>query len=179
MGHMEMQGRRPRSSMELLTQMCWEDVPQIDEASLSAGNWRINQILQIRSNAFALCGGCRLASHKTYDSKLLACETQQHASDSGLRPANLTELMSADRLLMETICQLVNEENWNLDDALHEYSNVRHDMVAVLQPRPRQSPSAAPVRGGKRQREWTPPPQRGESKGKGDRGGAEKEEGKG
>ena len=165
MEHMEKQGRRQYSSMELLTQMCWEDVPQIDEASLSAGPWRINKILQIRSNAFALCGGCRLASHKTY----------------GLRnmPPNLTELISADRLLMETICQLVNEENWNLDDALHEYSNVRHDMVAVLQPRPRQSPSAAPVRGGKRQREWTPPPQRGESKGKGDRRGAEKEEGKG
>ena len=43
--------------------------------------------------------------------------------------------MSADRLLMAKIYQLVNEEDWNLDDALHEYSNVRHDMVAVLQPR--------------------------------------------
>ena len=31
----------PRSSVELLTQMCWEDVPQIDEASLSAVSWRI------------------------------------------------------------------------------------------------------------------------------------------
>ena len=33
--HMELldkQGRRPRSSMELLTNMCWEDVPQMDEA---------------------------------------------------------------------------------------------------------------------------------------------------
>ena len=48
---------------------------------------------------------------------------------------------------MEKIYQLVKEEKWNLDDALHEYSTVRHDMVAVLQPRPRQSPSAAPVRG--------------------------------
>ena len=48
---LEKKGRRPRSSMEFLTQMCWEDVPQIDEASLSSGLWRINQILQIRSNA--------------------------------------------------------------------------------------------------------------------------------
>ena len=32
---MDKQGGRHRSSMELLTQMCWEDVPQIDEASLS------------------------------------------------------------------------------------------------------------------------------------------------
>ena len=48
-----------------------------------------------------------------------------------------------------------------------------------MQPRPRQNPSAAPVRGGKRQREWTPPPQRGESKGKADRKGAKEEEGKG
>ena len=86
--------------------------------------------------------------------------------------------MSADRLLMENIHQLVNEEHWNLDGALHEHSNVRHDMVAVMQPRPRQRRSAALVRGGKRQREWTPPPQRGESKRKGDRKGV-KEEGKG
>ena len=57
---------------------------------------------------------------------------------SGLRPPNLTELMSADRLLMAKIYQFVNKENWNLDDALHE-TNVRHDMVAVLQPRPRPS----------------------------------------
>lgn len=100
--------------MKLLTQMCW----------------RINQILQIRSNAFALCGGCHLASRKTYDAKLLACYSQQYASDSGRRPPNPTEFMSADRLLMEKIYQLVNEENWNFDDALHENSNVRHDIHA-------------------------------------------------
>ena len=69
----------------------------------------MNQILQIRSNAFALCGGCHLASHRTFDAKLLASFTQQHATDSGLRSPNLT--MSADRLLMEKIYQLVNEEN--------------------------------------------------------------------
>ena len=40
-------------------------------------------------------------------------------------------------------------------------------MVAMLQPRPKQSPSAAPVKGGRRQREWTPPPLRGEPKGTG------------
>ena len=136
--------------MELLIQMCWEDVPEIDEASFSAGPSRINHILQIRSNAFAHCGGCHLAAHKTFDSKLLACYAQPYAADSGLRPANLTELVSADRLLMEKIYLLVSEEHWNLDDALHKYSNVRHDMVAMLQPRPRQSPSAAPVKGGQR-----------------------------
>ena len=178
--HMELlekKGRRPRSSMELLTQMCWEDVPQIDEASLSAGPWRIIQILQIRSNAFALCGECHLASHKTFDAKLLACYTQQYATDSGLRSPNLT--MSADRHLMEKIYQLVNEENWNLDDALHKYSTVRLDMVAVLQPRPRPSSAAAPMKGGKGQRERTPPPQRRESKGKSDRKGDKKGEGEG
>ena len=73
-----------------------------------------------------------MASHKTFDAKLLACYTHQYATDSGLRSPNLSELMSADRLLMEKIFQLVNEENWNLDDTLHEYSSVRHDMVAVF-----------------------------------------------
>ena len=78
---------RPRSSM------CWEDIPQIDEASLSAGPWRIDQILHIRSNAFALCGGCHLALHKTLDAKLLACYTRQYETDSGLRSPKLAELI--------------------------------------------------------------------------------------
>ena len=162
--------------MELLIQMCWEDVPQIDEASLSAGAWRINQSLQIRSNAFALSGGCHLASHKTFDAKLLACYTQQYATDSGLRSPNLT--MSADLLLMEKIYQVVNEENWNLHDA-HEYSTVRRDRVAVLQPRPGPSSATPPMKGGKGQRERTQPPQRRESKGTSDRKGDKKGEGKG
>ena len=164
---------------ELLSKMCWEDVPQIDEASLSAGPWRINQILQIRSNAFALCGGCRLASHNTFDAKLLACYTHQHATDSGLRSPNLSEIMSADRLLMEKIFQLVNEENWNLDDALHEYSSVRHDMVAVLQPRPRPNSAAVPMKRREGQRERTPPPQRREAKDKSDKKGHKRGDGKG
>ena len=96
---LEKKGRRPRSSMELFIHMCWEDVPQIDEASLSAGAWRINQILKIRSHAFTLSGRCHLATHKTFDAKLLACYTQQYATDSGLRSPNLT--ISADRHLME------------------------------------------------------------------------------
>ena len=105
------------------------------ESSLSARPWRINQILQIRSNAFALCGGCHLPSHKTFESKLLACFHQPHASDSGHRPPNLTELMSADRLLMEKICLLVNEEHWHFDDA-----NVRHDMVRNVAHTPKGKP---------------------------------------
>ena len=60
------------------------------------------------------------------DAKLMACYTQQYAAGNGLRSPNLTELMSADRILVQKIYQLVNEENWNLDDALHEYSTVRH-----------------------------------------------------
>ena len=48
---------RPTTPFQHGTLMCWEDVPQIDKASLSAGPWRINRILHIRSNAFALCGG--------------------------------------------------------------------------------------------------------------------------
>ena len=110
------------------------------ESSLSERPWRINQILQIRSNAFALCGGCHLPSHKTFASKLLACFHQPQSSDSGHRPPNLTEPMSADRLLMEKICLLVNEEHWHLDDALHDHSDVRHDMVLNVAITPKAKP---------------------------------------
>ena len=86
--------------------------------------------------------------------------------------------MLADRLLMEKINQLVNEENWNLDGALRGYSTVRHGMVTVLQPQPRTIASAAPMRTGRGQkdRERTPTPQ--SSKGKNDRKGKKEGEGK-
>ena len=109
-----------------------------------------------------------MASHKTVDAQLPACYTEQYATDGGLRPPNLSELMAADRHLLETFYQLVNEENWNLNDAQHEYSSVRHDMVAVLHPRPKPSSAAASRKGRKRTaRERTPPPTTKESKGKG------------
>ena len=77
--------------------------------------------------------------------------------------------MSADRLLTAKIYQLVNEEDWNLDGALHEYSNVRHDMVAVLQPRSMPSGRTTNEEDSKDSENGRHRGHRGESKGKGDR----------
>ena len=158
--HMELMekiGRRPRSSMELLTQMCWEDVPQIDEAFLSARPGASTRSCRYTATPSRSLEGLA----QTYDSKLLACHTQQYASDSGLCAPNLAELMSADRLLMETTYQLVNEENWRI---LKRSS--RHGRGVAT------APKAKSVRTGSRRQS---PPQRGESKGKGDRKGTKKE----
>ena len=137
------------------------------------------QILQIWSNAFTLCGGCHSSSRKTFDAKLLACYTQQYTLDSGLRYPNLHELMAADRYLMEKTTNSSMMRIGTTTKRCIESSSVRHDMVAVLQPRPGPNPSAAPMKGGKGQRERTPPPQGKTSKGKCDRKGDKKEEGEG
>ena len=145
--------------------MSWEDVPQIDEAFLSAGPCR-NQILPSRFVEGVIWH--RSKKHLTPNFWPAILSNTQPTGQ--LRSPNLSELMCADRLLMEKNCQRIVEENWNLDDALHEYSTVRHDVVAILRPRPRISSAAAPMR--------TPPPLRRESKGKSDRKGVKKGEAK-
>ena len=101
--HMELlekKGHRPLSNIQLSTQMCWEDVPQIDEASLSAAPWP-----NLANPQQRLCAlwRCHLASYKTFDAKLMACYTHHHATDRRLRSPNLSELMSAGRRLVEKI----------------------------------------------------------------------------
>ena len=87
--------------------------------------------------------------------------------------------MAADRYSLEKNYLLINEENCNLDDALLEYSSVRHDLFALLQPRPKPSFAAASTKGVNGQRERTPPPTIKESQGKGHKKGDKKGTSKG
>ncbi|CAK0831796.1 unnamed protein product, partial [Prorocentrum cordatum] len=106
-----------RSNRELLIQLFLEDTPQVDESSFSAGPWKISQLLQIRRNTLALCGACRLASHKTSDAKLLALYAVQCSLESGL----------------QMVYQLVNEESWSLDDALLKFTTGRQGLGTAVQ----------------------------------------------
>eukprot|EP00438_Fugacium_kawagutii_P034528 Skav213818 [mRNA] locus=scaffold1987:562853:565367:- [translate_table: standard] len=49
----------------------------------------------------------------------------------------VTEAQSADRQLWHVMAELINEKGWQLDDALHELTHIRHDMPSLLQLRPK------------------------------------------
>ncbi|CAE8681276.1 unnamed protein product [Polarella glacialis] len=129
--------RHARSDLQILTQLCWEDVPQLDESDLRPNPFFISQLQAIRRNTFALCGGCHMASRKVFDNKFLNHFTKRYSEESGLRAPSLKETMEADRHLLEEVYKLVNDGGWSLDDALHEMTQVRQDMASLMQPRAR------------------------------------------
>ena len=53
---------------------------------------------------------------------------------TGLRTANVVEAQAAE---WGVISELLNDRNWNMDDALHEVTHVRQDMAGLLQFRPK------------------------------------------
>ena len=55
------------------------------------------------------------------------------------------ELLDADRKLWHSIAGLVEDQKFTLDEALHEFTNVRGDVHSLLQPRARTyAPPPAP-----------------------------------
>ena len=68
----------------------------------------------------------------------------------GLRAPNLAEAQAADRTIWTAIYDLVNEEDWGLEDALHEITVARSDLKSLMQPRPR----AVQVEKGKGKGHW-------------------------
>jgi len=135
--------RAPRSELQLLAQVCWDDPPQLSEDDLRPSPWRLSRMLQVRRNAYALSGGCHLANHKILDQKMLAAFTKAYSAESGLRAPSLKEYMEADRVIMKECYKLVNTQSWSLDDAFHELSTVRQDVSSYMQPRPRPLPAPA------------------------------------
>ena len=140
---LEERGRRSHTALHdlgALLRAATDDPPTQADSDIR-GSWKVSSIFQIRRITFALCNACHLANHHTFDLKVLELFLQDHDA-SGLRGPNMVELMRADKVIFQKIFQLVNECDWSLDDALHEYSTVRSDMGNLLQPRPRPPPPA-------------------------------------
>ena len=57
------------------------------------------------------------------------------APESGLRAPTLPEFLHADKTVHSRIYKLVNEEQWELDEALHEFTHARQDIHVLLGPR--------------------------------------------
>ena len=120
------------------------------------------------SGSLALVGACH-SRLRAYTLKFIGFLTQRLDSDSGSRPPNVLESQAADKALWQMIHDLVLDQKFTLDNALHKVTHLRSDMAPLLQPRPKvsnrqpQPSSSAPTTGSAKGR--------GKSKRKGKQGG--------
>ena len=110
--------------------------------------------------AVAMCGGAHLANLKAYSAKFLSFLTQKVDPEAMLRCASITEAQAADRQIWASMADLMTERNWDwdMDNCLHEFTHIRHDLPGLLQLRPRPPKAPPPTQ------PWTSP---GFTKGKG------------
>ncbi|CAE7242778.1 unnamed protein product [Symbiodinium sp. CCMP2592] len=124
---------RPKkmAKFESFTDVLYDDVPSRNIAE-NMGLYGISNLLSIHSNAIALADIAHLATLRAYERKFL--KHVQARTDPTLRPPNAQECEAADRRCWEVVGQL-RQEGWSVDDALHEFTDVRAELVALLAPR--------------------------------------------
>ena len=126
--------RTLRTEAQLISTALFDETPElpVEHVRLNA-SWLASKQAVFR-NAIALCNGAHLAVLKAFDKKVLDLCAQAMPASSGLRTANTQELLQADRTLWNEMAKLVSE-GWTLDEALHEFTSIRADVHALLQPR--------------------------------------------
>jgi hypothetical protein len=97
----------------------------------------IRNMLDVHNTALALVGSCHLQRLRSYSLKFMGFMTQRLDGDSGLRHPNVLEAQAADKALWQLIHDLVLDQQFSLDNAIHEVTHLRSDMASLLQPRPK------------------------------------------
>ena len=129
--------KRLRSEIQLLSQLCWDDTPEIDINSVRFSRDWLNRTSTVLRNAFALCGMCHLQVFKAFDSKISEHTFPHLKNELGLRHVMAQEFFSADKKIWNVISQLYSRGTWTFDECLNELTVERSDISSLLQPRPR------------------------------------------
>ena len=95
----------------------------------------IRNMMDIHNTAMSLVGSCHLQRLRAYSLRFMSFLTQRLDGDSGLRTPNVLEAQAADKQLWNLIHELVLDQGFTLDNALHEVTHLRADMASLLQPR--------------------------------------------
>ena len=117
-----------------LHSLLFDDPPSLDVSNNAMGVNSIRNMLEVHDRAIALCQGAHLANLKAYTHKFIGFLTAKY--DGDLRNPSVLEAQHADQKVWTVIAELM-ERGWNMDDCLHEMTNLRHDLPSLLQPRPR------------------------------------------
>ena len=128
-----------------LHQLIWDEPPSLDINNQGMGVNAIRNMLDVHNTALALVGSCHLQRLRAYSLKFMSYMTQRLEGDSGLRPPNVLEAQAADKALWQLIHDLVLDQQFTLDNAIHEVTHLRSDMASLLQPRPKVTSKPQPV----------------------------------
>lgn len=122
-----------------------DDPPALDIQNQGMGIMAVNNMFNVHNTALALVGSCHLQRLRSYSLRFMSLMTQRLDGESGLRPPSILEAQAADKQLWQIIHDLVLDQGFSLDNALHEVTHLRSDMASLLQPRAKAvSKGAAP-----------------------------------
>ena len=108
-------------------------------------------LMDVHNTALSLVGAAHLATLRaySYSIKFLSLLSVKLEPETGLRPPTILEAQSADKHLWSVVSDVVQENSWSLDQALHELTYVRSDIhLAPSQTPP--SKTQPPVERGQR-----------------------------
>jgi len=126
-----------RSEIQLLSQLCWDDTPEMDITSVRFSRDWFNRTSTVLRNAYVLCGMCHLQVFKAFDAKIAEHTFVQLDQELGLRHVVAQEFFSADKKIWGAISNLYSQGSWSFEECLNEMTVVRSDISSLLQPRPR------------------------------------------
>ncbi|CAE7293158.1 unnamed protein product [Symbiodinium sp. CCMP2592] len=132
--------KQPRLEALGISSLLLDEPPTLEVGDNFMGVSAVQRILAIHDVALAMVGSCHLARLKAYSSKFIHLLSQRHEASSGLRAPTILEAQQADCKLWQGIYALVLEKDWNLNDAIFEYTEIRGDMSNLLQARARPPP---------------------------------------
>ena len=135
-----------RSEIQLLSQLCWDDTPEMDITSVRFSRDWFNRTSTVLRNAYVLCGMCHLQVFKAFDAKVAEHTFVQLDQELGLRHVVAQEFFSADKKIWGAISNLYSQGSWSFEECLHEMTIVRSDISSLLQPRPRIPKQLPPTR---------------------------------
>ena len=131
-------------SMNLQSLLC-DDPPSIEISNQGMGLHAMKAMFEVHNTAIALCNGAHLATLKGYSQKFMSFVTQRVDAETGLRTASILECQAADRHVWQQVAELMLDKSWSMDDALYEFTHIRHELPSLLQLRPRlPKPQAVP-----------------------------------
>lgn len=132
--------RVPRSELAAIANLLWTDTMQRED-EVPGSPYALEKVLGLTALALVAVGRCHLQPITAYHMKFMALYTERFEPDLNMRPPNVKEAQAAYLRVGAKVAALVNQDQWSLNDALHEYTAVRPDMDTLMQPRPKAPPA--------------------------------------
>ena len=154
-----------------LHELLLDNPESIEISNTGMGVNSIRSMMEPHNFGISLCGGAHLGNLKAFSHKFLSFLTVRLDPELGLRVPSVLEAQAADRSIWNSISELLNEQNWSMDDALHEFCYIRADMSVLLQPRPKVVKVPQPIRMDINDKGGKPGPKNGKAKGKSSKSG--------